>query len=106
MQQPFWVAFERQYRGSLLRALRRDNLCGGWWAGSVHFGGQAGEDGVIVLSVLVSQQPPGPCPDFLLWSSQLTLSESTQVDEYIQMWMTRDQIWDWAEEFSYQTEQM
>lgn len=50
------------------------------------FGGQAEEDGGIVLSMLVTQQPPGPCPDFfLVGSSQLTLSESTQVDEHIHM---------------------
>lgn len=76
--------------GGLCCVLGSGRTSGGWWAGSVHFEGQAGEDGDIVISVLVTQQPPGPCPGFLVGSSQLTLSESTQVDEYIQMWMTRE----------------
>lgn len=46
----------------------------------MHFGGEAGEEGGMV-----TQQPPGPCPDFLVGSSQLILIKSTQVDEHIQM---------------------
>lgn len=52
---------------------------------ALHFGGQAGEGGGIVISVLGTRHPPEACPDFLVGSSQLTLRESTQVDEYIQI---------------------